>query len=190
MSNYIRVTPFDKNTGAMARRVTVGGMLFEEERWYELDPRKAAMLRPLKQDSGAPLFQIIETEEEWREITRRELAMAMVGPTGAALADLFRPQKQAPSPLPKEEGKTIPSSFGKLSAKEVEPAAVTRAAAADLVAANVVTAADVTSAPPAIPAGLDELTREELVDLARSRGLEVDGRSKKSALIALLKDKA
>jgi len=187
MINYIRIAPYNAKVGALCRRLTVGGMLFEEDRWYELPPVVAGKLRKLVQDSGAPYFQIVETESEWREITRRELAAAMVGPAGAALADLFQPQQIAPSPLPKEEGKSIPSAFGKIAAKEVEPAAVTRAAAADLTIKGIVTSATVNPERASPVIDIESLTREELLALCSAKGISIDGRSKKVALIAALK---
>jgi len=185
---YIRLQPFDVAKGALCRRFTVGGMLFEEGRWYQLAAEHVKMLRPLKQGTGTPYMQIAETEEEWREINRRELAMAMAGPAGAALADMFQPKTVAPSAQPKHEGEKIASSFGKIAAKEVDHVTAARAAAQDLVPAmqNIVMSAGVS--PQVSPSfNLESMTREELISMADSKNIEFDHRMKKTGLIELLK---
>lgn len=182
---YIRLQPFDVQKGALCRRFTVGGMLFEEGRWYQLAAEHVKMLRPLKQGTGTPYMQVAETEEEWREINRRELAMAMAGPAGAALADMFQPKTLSPSAQPKQEGEKIASSFGKIAAKEIDPATAARAAARDLAPSM---QSLVTGAPQVSPSfGLESMTREELISMADSKKIEFDHRMKKTGLIELLK---
>ena len=57
--NYVRVTPYDKRKGALAARVTLGGRVFEAGQWYTLSPTWCQKIAPLRQESGAPYFEIM-----------------------------------------------------------------------------------------------------------------------------------
>ena len=101
---YVRLEPFNKKTGALARRVTAGGRLFEEGQWYVLPEVWAGKLKNLKQESGASYFQLM-SKADFEGTARREMAAAMTaaGIHGLAMQgvqDFPKPnvQKQGPSP--------------------------------------------------------------------------------------------
>ena len=91
---YVRVTPYNKNIGALANRVSIDGKLFVGGQWYSLPAEAADKLARVKQKTGAPMFEIC-SHAEFREASRRDLAAmaAAAGIKGLALA----PQ-EAPKP--------------------------------------------------------------------------------------------
>jgi hypothetical protein len=115
---HIRLTPYNENIGALARRFSVGGQLFIENQWYEVSDESAELLKELVQGTGCPYFQIIYDKAEWTNLMRRELAAAVAGPGAAALAELFAAQPQVITP-PKKPGEMSPSKFDGLEAKEI-----------------------------------------------------------------------
>jgi hypothetical protein len=97
---YVRVKPYNKATGQLAQRVTIGDKLFVSGEWYQLKAASANKIRDLKQSSGANYFDV-KTEEEFHETAREELAIAMraAGLQGLAFQNVMqepvvRPPKQ------------------------------------------------------------------------------------------------
>lgn len=119
MVNYVRLVPYDKKKGALCRRLSVGGQLFIENRWYQIEESKANQLRELTQDTGCPFFEIIRDRKAWKAVVRRELAVSMAGPHAAALADLVAEAKTPVSSPPRKAGEAIQSKFAGMSAREV-----------------------------------------------------------------------
>ncbi len=128
---HVRLTPYDRHSGALCQRLSLGGQLFEARKWYTLHPEQGEKLRPLKQKTGAPHFQIIESDKEWRELVRQELAADMAGPEAAAMARFFSQQPQS-LPSPKNPGEVVPSEFEGLTATVVGDDAAIGAATAEL----------------------------------------------------------
>lgn len=100
-TKYVRITPFNKATGALARRYTIGGSMFVAGKWYALDAKKAQSLARLKQGSGAPVFEVM-TEAVFRRTSQRDLerAMTAAGMGGLASAPMSAPEAQAPKTGP------------------------------------------------------------------------------------------
>lgn len=200
--HYVRITPYDEKKGALCQRLTVGGMLFVAGNWYELEAAAAARLGDLEQNSGAPYFEIVKDEDDWKEIVRRELAAAMGGPQAAALASLFTSPKPEKSPTPRKAGEVIKSSFDGLRGKEIEPKAAVKKAAADLAPTPVSSELDTSPEPEAedvlededegAGAGekldLDGMTKRELLELAEDLGLDdVDSKTRKADVLSAVK---
>ena len=130
--HHIRLTPYDESKGAKCRRLTVAGQQFREGEWYDMEPEHSELLRPLKQKTGCPYFQIVENEEEWREIVREELAAAMAGPEAAAMARFFSQAAPSSGPRPKASGEVLPSAFDGIKAAPVAPGSIGEAAAEEI----------------------------------------------------------
>lgn len=118
--SHIRLMPFNKARGAFAKRFCVGGHLFVADRWYEVDDATADALGELTQGTGCPYFQVIHNEAEWQDIMRRELAAAVAGPGGAALAELFA-HDMPKATTPKSPGEVRKSKFEGIAPKEIHP---------------------------------------------------------------------
>jgi hypothetical protein len=73
---YVRITPYDKRAGALAERVTLGGRVFEAGQWYTLNDAWCKKIAPLKQDAGAPYFQIMD-EATFHLTAQQETLAAM-----------------------------------------------------------------------------------------------------------------
>jgi hypothetical protein len=91
---YLRVTPYNKNTGSLVQRVNIDGKLFKAGNWYTVPTDVAAQLSKMRQKTGAPMFQICTTQE-YRETARHELA-AMAAAAG--LKGLALQAQQMPEP--------------------------------------------------------------------------------------------
>lgn len=195
----IRLVPFNKAKGALARRFCVGGQLFVEGRWYVVSAQAAAMLEPLTQSTGCPYFQCVVGDAAWTSIVRRELAEAVGGPGAAALAELAM-APPAPSVPPKAEGETRKSRFQGLRAAEIDDATTAQAALRDVVSpapapppveAPVETTAPATEeqAPdkPKEPVGLDTMNKGQLVRLAAKHGIQLDKRTLRTDMIETLR---
>jgi hypothetical protein len=145
--HHIRLTPYDESKGALCRRLTVAGQQFREGEWYDMEPQHSELLRPLKQQTGCPYFQIVETEDEWREIVRQELAAAMAGPEAAAMARFFSQAAPKSGPRPKAAGEVLPSAFDGIKAAPVEPGAIGETVGRQISHTTPEPAAEATSAP-------------------------------------------
>lgn len=82
---YVRITPRDKRSGALAERVTVGGRVFEAGQWYTLSEKWCDKIAGLRQDGGAPYFQIM-SEEQFRATAQAETLALMRAQGIAGLA--------------------------------------------------------------------------------------------------------
>lgn len=201
MIHYVRLTPYDEKRGARCQRLTVGGMLFVAGNWYELDPAAADQLADLEQRPGTPYFQIVKSEDDWKEIVRRELAAAMGGPQAAALAALFSKPEPDRSPAPRKAGELVKSRFDGLKAKEVSPRAAAEKAASDLaptpVSSELASSSeepvdddedeDDAGAPAVDGLDLDTMTKRELLELADDIGLEIDPKARKADVLDAVK---
>lgn len=146
MLHHVRLTPYDESKGALCRRLTVAGQQFREGEWYDMEPHHSAQLEPLLQQTGCPYFQIVTTEEEWREIVRSELAAAMAGPEAAAMAKFFSQTAPKTGPRPKSAGEVIPSMFDGLKVSPVERGSIGSSVAREI------SGSDDTAEPSALPA--------------------------------------
>lgn len=198
-THYVRLAPYSQKRGALAQRVCIGGQIFEAGKWYELPSSATAALRDLVQGTGAPYFEIVETEATWREIARKELAAKMGGPEAAALAEMFASPSPTKSAPPKKEGEVIPSAFSGLKAKEIDRGETARKVAADLAPTPIALEARVEAAAKAVAEAEDAedaegegpdlaaMTKKELLELADDLGLEVDGKMKKSEIASAVR---
>jgi len=110
---YVRIKPYSKAQGQLARRVTVGDKLFVSGEWYQMKPANAAKIADLKQDSGALYFDVM-TEEQFRATAREELALAMraAGLQGLAFQGAL-PEPTVRPPKSKKQKKSDFADFGK-----------------------------------------------------------------------------
>jgi len=186
-THRIRLTPFNKRSGALARRLTIGGQLFEADRWYEVSPAVCEKLRPLLQDSGTPFFQIVTEEKEWQDIVRRELAERVGGPGAAALAAMVTSPAPEPSAPPKREGEVRKSRFDGIRAAEVSEEDAAKAAVAAMsptpVAAQVV---EQTKNERPEPPDWDVMTKAQVIQFAATRGIELDPRLVKREMVSTI----
>jgi hypothetical protein len=172
---YVRVTPYNKRSGALASRVVVGGKLFQSGKWYRMPEAQAAQIAPLKQGTGAPYFEIC-SEEQFNETARRELAAAMAaaGLTGLAMGGAQELPKAVPAPTtgPRKSG------FAGLEKKvaEVDPTQPLPAEEPE---------APAEAAPPP---DLDSMTKAELLNLASDLGVAVPSGASNARLRALLRE--
>lgn len=116
---YVRITPYNKPTGALAQRVSVDGKLFTAGSWYTLPAEAAEKLAKLKQGTGAPMFEVCDYNE-YREAARRDLAAMAVaaGVQGLHLAQPAIPEPRKHSE--KGERKSALAGIGK-QIKDLEP---------------------------------------------------------------------
>jgi len=113
---YVRLTPYNKQTGALCRRFNVGGCLFKAELWYQLGDEWARKISGLKQTTGAPVFEIA-TQEQYEEIVRAELAAAYArGGVSLALANPLAAPKAASAP----KTRATKGEFDGMAASEVD----------------------------------------------------------------------
>lgn len=124
-----------KKLGGKVQRFTVGGSTFHADRWYKLPPQSVQLLEPIPQSrfTATKMFQVV-SEAEYVEITRRELANAMLGSAGADALAVLHGLQGAPALGKSAKSKTKPSDFAKLKVEEVDQthglrAAVTKDAA-------------------------------------------------------------
>jgi hypothetical protein len=195
---YVRVAPYDKKTGALAKRVVIGGKLFQSGNWYVIPQAQVEALLALRQSSGAPYFQAC-TQRQFEETARRELAAAMAaaGVSGMAMQGLTLPQpKAAPKNGPRKSAfEGLANSVGDVDMARAEPrkavAAAAQAAVAEqadaAVAAVVAKTASEPEADDEDELGLDSLTQPELVQLAEDMGVDVPGDASAPVLRRLLK---
>lgn len=134
-TRYVRLTPYDPRVGAKCRRYMIGGCLFKENQWYELDGAWAAKLEPLIQGTGARVFQILSAEE-YGETVRAELAAAYMR-GGVSLAVAGAMSAPAPGAPPKKGARK--SAFDGMDAAEADLGAA---------ATGMVTTATLPAAPP------------------------------------------
>jgi len=169
---YVRLMPYDQRTGALCRRFMVGGCLFKEGQWYELESAWAAKLAPLRQATNAPVFQIMSAEE-YGSTVRAELAAAyMRGGVSLAMAGALAPPT-AGAPPKKGARK---SAFDGMRADEASLVGAT---------SGVITTRDLPSADTEPPAAPDDDADDAADDDDADDGEEVDLdtiRSKKAAL--------
>lgn len=194
-THRIRLVPYSKAKGALARRFCVGGQLFIAGRWYVVSAQHATALDELKQGTGCPYFEHVVGDQAWKNIVRKELAEAVGGPGAAALAELAM-AAPVPGAPPKAVGEVRTSRFDGLRAAEVDDGATMRAAMEDVVARPPVLVPTPPAAPvpdepvakalPPLP-DLEAMTKGQLVRLGSKHGLDLDSRTLKSELIAALK---
>jgi hypothetical protein len=178
MSHFVRLTPYNKQEGALCRRYTLGGRTFLENKWYRLDPNWSKLIKPLKQGSGCPFFEIIEGEAEWRDVVRKELAIKMAGPEAAQIAQLLA--NEAPLAKEPKEG-TIKSKFDGMAMGEVSQVEEARAGVTGVVNRE--------QPPPKEDDGpnLGEMTKAELLKTAEEYEIEIsDPRMRKADLLDFL----
>lgn len=189
---FLRLTPFNKNTGALARRYCVGGKLFVEGKWYTLPARSANRLVELKQSSGAPYFQVL-TQEQFQETSRNEVAAAMhaAGLAGLAMhgADLMKtPEVKTFSDGPRK------SEFAGLdaAAKDVD---VNKSGwdvqdsdegedAVDDSESDAGATVEASEGPP----DFSDMNRKDLLSLAQERGVDIPSHTRLPGIIELLSD--
>jgi hypothetical protein len=107
---YVRVQPYNKNTGALAQRVNIDGKLFESGNWYTMSAEVAVRLGKLRQKTGAPMFQIC-SPEDYRETSRHELSAMAVA---AGLKGLALQSQSVPEPKSYDQKKVKKSKFAGL----------------------------------------------------------------------------
>lgn len=118
-----------KKLGGKVQRFTVGGTTFHADRWYKLPIQSVKLLEPIPQSrfTATKMFQVV-SEAEYVEITRRELANAMLGSSGADALAVLNGLQGAPALGKSSKSKTKPSDFAKLKVEEVDQTHGLRAA--------------------------------------------------------------
>lgn len=190
---YVRLTPYNPRTGALCRRYTVGGRTFMEGRWYTVAANWAAKLAELKQDSGAPVFEVKSyteytktAREEWEHAMRTQGALSH-SPEGV--------QPQAPIPAPKK-GPTK-GEFDGMEAGEVgdqETLSAVQESNAEVTSKDVSPddedgeSEDGEGEPEGgdVP-NLDAMTKQELLKTANEYGVELDPRARRADMLEELK---
>jgi len=153
---YVRLAPYNKRLGQLARRCTLGGRTFVAGEWYTLPADWAKRLNSIRQDSGAPMFEVMDGEE-FNATARREMAAAMtaaglsgLAAQGAAEFPTVTKQKEGP----KESAFAgLDKAVGEVNMGGPPAAAVPVDSPA---AAPPATSVDVTSADVAPPSQLDD----------------------------------
>lgn len=59
MPQIVRITPYNVEAGAVARRISIGGRLYIAGREYTVSDSLGAKLLAMKQPTGAPLFELL-----------------------------------------------------------------------------------------------------------------------------------
>lgn len=118
---YVRVQPYNKNTGALVMRVNIDGKLFESGNWYSMSAEVAARLAKMKQKTGASMFQVL-TAEEYHETARHELS-AMAVAAGLKGLALQSQQMPAPQEYDKKAKKSNLAGLGK-QVSDIDPSQV------------------------------------------------------------------
>lgn len=182
-NEFVRVTPFDKGKGARAKRVVVGSKLFVSGKWYEMPRVAAEKLRPLRQSTGVPYFDVM-SEEEFRETARREVAAAMVA---SGLAGLAMQGAELPRAVPPPKDGPRTSKFAGLeaAAREVDTSR------------GVLTSSDVTPEPDEPESesersegapNFDRMTKADLKTYADEQGIEIPSGASAARIRAILRE--
>lgn len=162
---YVRLSPYNKKTGALARRFTIGSRTFVGGEWYVLPQSWCDKLVDLNQESGAPFFQILD-EAGFRKVTQKEMVAAM---TAAGLQGLAL---NAPIDLPKVKAPKAGPSPSKFDGLAKESAQV------DLASPESVTKAQekVEAANEDMPSAEDVLAMDEsaLLDAVEDLNMDID----------------
>lgn len=185
---FVRVTPYDKAHGALAKTVTVGGQKFigkepnsPVSKWYELPADVGRRLLPLRQETGVPFFEIIFDRDQWAQVTRYELASQLAGPEAAAVASLIAATAPKTVPAPRAPGSTSESSFGKIEATEA-PVQDAMIGIITPQPAPEESFQDEAETPP-VEDDLDGLSRAQLLREAKDRGIHVSTQLNRSEII-------
>lgn len=163
---YIRVQPYNQKTGALCMRYTIGGRTFQAGEWYTVAADVADTLVDLEQESGAPVFQVLD-EAGFRKVAQKELSAAMLA---AGLAGLAVDQPiEMPVPKTPKAGAVKSKFEGMSEAVSEVPKTGDAAPAAQAVAKS----DDAPAAPPSADelAGMDEAA---LLDVAEDLGVDYE----------------
>jgi len=156
----------------------IGGCLFKENQWYELDPSWASKLEALRQDGGAPVFQAFGAEQ-YGEVVRAEMAAAyMRGGVSLAMANALSAPK--PGAAPKKGARA--SAFAGMSASDADLSAA--ASSSGTITTETLPSAPEAAAPAPVPApdepgevvDVDTIRTHKAADeLAARYGVNLDG---------------
>jgi hypothetical protein len=201
---YLRVLPFDKTKGHLAKTVTVGGQKFigrednsPVSKWYSIPVETGKALQPLLQDSGQPFFEVIYDKATWERVVKYELATQLAGPEAAAVASLLISVVPQATPV-KGSGSAFESSFGKIQATEVPVQnAVQSFIAVSPVAAPVEESEEVPDTivedrfesddEVSASDGLDDMPKAQLLRTAKDRDIPVSSQLTRTEIIEKLR---
>lgn len=186
---YVRITPYDKKSGAFCQRYVIGGRLFEGGKWYKLPADWAERVKELKQDSGAPVFQVM-SEAVFEETARREMSAAMVASGLAGLA--MAPAQTMPTPTEPKAGPRTGSYKGLESAvKEVDTTTPPAPEGPSVEVKEVAEFEDEGEEAPekSDKPNLDDMRKDELLALADKLGVSLPAGASTARIRALLRDR-
>jgi len=180
--SYVRVTPYNKATGALAMRVAVDGKVFVSGNWYTVSAEVGAKLRKMKQDSGAPYFEVMD-KASYKEAARSDLAAIA---TAAGLKGFALRETEIREPAPVDKKARTQSEYAGIGkqVKDVNPGSL---ATADAILDDV-DDSDIVDEPTEEVPDIDNMKRDELVELCKKNDIKVPFGSSNNELKKSLRD--